>query len=222
MTSAAQTLVLVPTKIERQYLATQTGFGVQSPTELCGFGPVAAAARASRWIAHHQPARVILTGIAGTLDPTELPVGTAVTFSRVAMHGIGVGVTADFVSAATLGFPHWPGSGASDPAHLDELILESPVTYVASQLLTCCTASQSPTEARERRERYPDAIAEDMEGFAVALACRLAGIPLAIVRGISNEVGDRRVARWQIPAALDAAWRIVTDLLGRPIWDAVR
>lgn len=222
MTHAAQTLVLVPTEIERRHLAHQPGFGVQAPTELCGFGPVAAAAHASRWIAHHQPARVILTGIAGTLDPTGLPVGSATTFPRVAMHGVGVGVAADFVSAATLGFPHWPGSGARDPEHVDELVLESPVPAAAGQLLTCCTASVSPAEARERRERYPDAVAEDMEGFAVALVCRLAGIPLAIARGISNEVGDRRVERWQIPTALDAVWLIVTDLLGRPISGAAR
>ena len=68
-------------------------------------------------------------------------------------------------------------------------------------------------------EQYPGAVAEDMEGFAVALACRLTGVPLAIARGISNEVGDREFERWQIPAALDAAWIVVSDLIGRPTWD---
>ncbi len=57
-----------------------------------------------------------------------------------------------------------------------------------------------------------------MEGFAVALACRFAGVPLAIVRGISNAVGDRRFERWQMPEALDAAYLVAVDLLHRPAW----
>jgi futalosine hydrolase len=48
-------------------------------------------------------------------------------------------------------------------------------------------------------------VAEDMEGFAVALACRLVGVPLDIVRGISNDAGDRDKVRWQVPQALRAA-----------------
>ena len=49
------------------------------------------------------------------------------------------------------------------------------------------------------------AIAEDMEGFGVAMACKLAGVPLRIVRGISNRAGDRDLTQWQIEEALAAA-----------------
>jgi futalosine hydrolase len=56
-------------------------------------------------------------------------------------------------------------------------------------------------------------MAEDMEGFGVALACRLLGVPLAIVRGISNEAGDREHARWQVPAALAAAADLAVRVL---------
>ena len=58
-----------------------------------------------------------------------------------------------------------------------------------------------------RRARFRDALAEDMEGFAVAFACALAGVPVSIVRGISNVVGDRDPAHWRIPAALAARAR---------------
>ena len=215
------TLLLIPTEIERGHLAGHTGFGIDAPCELCGFGPVAAAARAASFIAQHKAERVVLTGIAGTFSSTRLPVGTAAVFPRVAMHGIGVGVASGFVSAAALGFRHSPytdrGPGHSD--EVDELIVDAPVPPVAGQLLTCCTASASSAEARQRLERYPGAVAEDMEGFAVALACRLAGVPLVIARGISNEVGDRDVELWQIPTALDAAWLVVRDLVGRHHWN---
>ena len=212
--------MLIPTERERRHLARQRGFGAQGLCELCGFGPVAAAARTSTLIARHKPERVVLTGIAGTFDPTGLGVGTAAIFPRVAIHGIGVGGASAFVSAAALGFPHWPRAGRTDPESPDELVLDAPIPPAAGRLLTCCTASASPEEAQQRLEQYPGAVAEDMEGFAVALACRLAGVPLAIARGISNEVGNRDVERWQIPSALEAAWLVVSDLLSRHSWDA--
>jgi len=117
-----QTLVLVPTEIERRHLAAQPGFSADAPCELCGFGPVAAAARAASLIAQHKPERVILAGIAGTFDPMGLPVGTAAIFPRVLMHGVGIGVASGFLSAATLGFQHWPKTG-NGPDHTDELVV---------------------------------------------------------------------------------------------------
>ncbi len=218
MTDPPHTLVLVPTEIERRQLAGQPGFGTAAPCELCGFGPVAAAARAASLIGQLKPERVILTGIAGTFDPAGLPVGTAAIFPRVVMHGVGIGVASGFMSATTLGFRHWPKIGDS-PDGSEELVVDAPVPPAAGQLLTCCTGSASPEEARQRLDQYPNVVAEDMEGFAVALACQLAGVPLAIARGVSNEVGDRTHDRWQIPEALDAAWLIVSDLLSRDSWD---
>ncbi len=211
------TLVLVPTEIERRHLTRHRGFGVDAPCELCGFGPVAAAARARDAIAAHEPERVILVGIAGTFNPGGLPVGTAAVFPSVLMHGVGVGV-ASFVPAAALGYLHWPRRGDDPPDGPEALALAHPVPPAAGPLLTVCTASAAETEARERRTLFPAAVAEDMEGFAVALACRLAEVPLVIVRGISNAVGDRRFERWQIPEALDAAHLVAADLLGRPTW----
>jgi nucleoside phosphorylase len=59
-----------------------------------------------------------------------------------------------------------------------------------------------------------------MEGFGVALACALERVPLAIVRGISNLVGDREPARWRIPAALAAARRLGLECLADEAWAA--
>ena len=43
-----------------------------------------------------------------------------------------------------------------------------------------------------------------MEGYAVALAAHEFGVPVTIVRGISNVAGDRNVAGWALPEALQA------------------
>jgi len=215
--SDPSTLVLVPTERERQHLAAQRGFAVDGPCELCGFGPVAAAAHTATVIARHRPDRVILLGIAGTYDTVALPVASAAVFGSVTMHGVGVGAGAGFISAAALGFHHWR-EDQHPPPDFDELSLSIPVATAVGPLLTCCTASADTAEANLRRRQHPNVTAEDMEGYGVALACRLAEVPLAIARGISNEVGDRGVTRWRIREALDAAWIIASDLIRTPTW----
>jgi futalosine hydrolase len=64
------------------------------------------------------------------------------------------------------------------------------------------TASAPPPPAR--RGRYPDAVAEGMEGFGVAAAADRAGVGFAELRAISNVVGPRDRSAWRIPQALAA------------------
>ena len=57
-------------------------------------------------------------------------------------------------------------------------------------------------------ERYPDAVAEGMEGFGVA--CAAGELPFGEIRAISNVVGPRDRAAWRIApalAALETAFR---------------
>jgi len=85
---------------------------------------------------------------------------------------------------------------------------------VASLLLTVSAPSSSAAEAAARRERFPDASLEDMEGFGVAVACALARVPLTIVRGVSNVAGDPAHERWRIREALAAARAAAIEFLG--------
>jgi futalosine hydrolase len=48
-----------------------------------------------------------------------------------------------------------------------------------------------------------------MEAFSVALACRMAKVPLTVIRGISNMAGDRDKANWNVTGALEAAAELV-------------
>ncbi len=174
-----QRLVLVPTELELRLL------GPLERAELCGFGPVAAAARTAALLAERRPERVVLVGIAGTYDASAAPVGSALAID---------GVTIDGFDGA--GFEPWPGVGAT----IELRSSTSPRT-----LVTVLAPSPSPAEAADRRRRHPGAIAEDMEGYGVAVACAIARVPLAIVRGISNEAGDRNTRGWKIREALAAA-----------------
>ena len=208
----------MPTEIERQHLASQPRFNAYGPRELCGFGPVAAAARTTSQIAIHKPDRVLLIGIAGTFNASVLPVGGAALLPRVIMHGIGVGTDERFVPAGEMGFQHWAGQGEECPIG-DELVLSTPRSSISGSLLTCSAASASTKDMRHRLDRYPGVVAEDMEGYAVALACRLENVPLVIVRGISNVVGDRQSKNWQTPQALIAAWSLAEEAIECSSWD---
>jgi futalosine hydrolase len=219
-------LVLVPTPTERQILEPLLQpqlrqFG--GTLQLCGFGPVAAAARTSQLIAQHRPARIVLVGIAGGIGET-LSVGSATEFDEVACFGIGVGTGEDFQRASHLGWSQWDSDGndRSDtrPVIGDVFPLSasgnedraSPQTQ-RRQLLTCCSGSASPTDVELKLRHFPDAIAEDMEAFGVAMAASLAKVPLQVVRGISNNAGDRRLSQWKINDALNSAAQLALKLI---------
>jgi futalosine hydrolase len=213
-------LILVPTEVERGIIAPVLADGAASSirVNLCGFGPVVAASRTATLIAEHRPGRVLLVGIAGRFTD-RLAIGEAYAFERVACHGIGVGSGDAFVPAEAMGWPQWPGDGSDPATRIDDAISCSsgrlPVAAPrAGLLLSACAASAGDADVRSRLRLHPDAVAEDMEGFAVAAACRLAGVPLDIVRGISNTAGDRDISRWQIKAACRAAAALAAMLLG--------
>lgn len=212
-------ILLVPTELERGLIApaVAAACGAAIRSERCGFGPVVAAARTAQLIAEHRPERVLLVGIAGRFTD-RLAIGQAYAFERVACHGIGAGSGDAFVPAEAMGWKQWPGA-ASDSTVLvgDSLPCMSgrlPATARAGLLLSACAASAADADVRSRLRLFPDAVAEDMEGFAVAAACRLSGVPLDIVRGISNTAGDRDTSGWQIDAACRAAAELAALLLG--------
>lgn len=218
----SNTLVLVPTDAERRRLAPMlaSGLGDGDRLALCGFGVVAAAARTAGLVAEHAPDRVLLVGIAGRFDDA-LAIGAAYRFDRVACHGIGAGSGEAFQPAAAIGWPQWPGDPATPDTAIGDVI-DLPAatggsTPAGGLLLSACAASATAEDVVARRALCPAATAEDMEGFGVALACRLHGVPLAIIRGISNDAGDRDHARWQVTAALDAAAAVALRVLKEPL-----
>ncbi len=198
-------LILVPTALEMRYLE-HCDFGYGTTIELCGFGMVAASICTTRLLDRYCPTEVVLVGIAGGIK-REMQVGHAYRFGQVVCHGIGAGSGKDFQTAGELGWKHWTGPPEiTDRWALDDIVLEN-------VLLSSASASAGPEDVAQKLRCFPDADAEDMEGFAVAAACRLAQIPLTIVRGISNKAGDRDQQNWQVKTAMQAARAEVMCLL---------
>jgi futalosine hydrolase len=212
-------LILVPTAVELQHLPLHFLNVIErkgGAIELCGFGPVVAAARAASLVDVHQPQQVVLCGIAGSLGES-LQVANAYRFDSVACYGVGVGCGQSYRSASSVGWRQWPGDGAGQASSspIDDVIDLSKSRSSTEQrlLLTACAASQDDSDVALKREAYPLAQAEDMEGFAVAAACQLAGVPLSVVRGISNRAGDREHCNWKIAEAMLAAAALVEEMM---------
>ncbi len=201
-------LLLIPTALERERIPIElrrAWLDRGDRIELCGFGLAVSGILAMQWIRRFQPTGVVLLGIAGSYS-TELKPGTACEFSKVSCHGIGVGGGDGFQSAGSLGWEQWGG-----PPGIGETIHFSPGSDTQNELLSVTSASSDGDEVENKIELFPSAIAEDMEGFAVAAACRLADVPLRIVRGISNYAGDRNHREWQIDNSLRSAMEIVLE-----------
>lgn len=212
-------LILVPTAVELQHLPMHFLKVIErkgGAIELCGFGPVVAAARAASLIVAHQPQQVVLCGIAGSLGGT-LHLASAYRFDSVACYGIGVGCGQQFRPASNVGWRQWPGDGAGQAvsAPIGDVIELSKLRSSTEHrlLLTACAASQDESDVALKRALYPQAVAEDMEGFAVAAAGQLAGVPVSIVRGISNRAGDREHTHWKIADAMNAAAALVEEMI---------
>ena len=107
----------------------------------------------------------------------------------------------EFRSASELGWNQIEPDILGRPI-TDRLELVSPQDQQAG-LLTVCAASADFKTASNRRNRFDSKVtAEDMEGFAVAVACQVHGVGLSIVRGISNQAGDRNHKQWDIDGSL--------------------
>ena len=165
---------------------------------VAGIGPVAAAAATSAALAGRRPDLVISAGIAGGFD---VPLASVVVASRV--------VHADLGIAAPSGFE--PLGSALEVAGADALALRLGARL--GTVLTVSTVTGTATTAAALRARYPDAVAEAMEGYGVAAAAALFGVPFAEVRAISNLVGPRDRQSWRIPEALAALASALKELM---------
>ncbi|XZE18714.1 futalosine hydrolase [Pirellulaceae bacterium SH449] len=224
-------LLIVPTEFEwsriplgMQLKLAELGF----QTKICGFGLVASAAKTMQLVCSAKPDSVILIGISGLYrngNSTNFEIGSAAIFGRVACYGVGVGAGGLFQSAAAMGWNQVPrqdaleqsGSPNSGSPMLesgDSILLAGPQSLIPeppNTLLSVTAASANESEVKDKMRMMPDAIAEDMEGYGVAMACLLSNTPLTIIRGFSNWAGDRNHSKWQIEEALNSACQLAIE-----------
>lgn len=135
---------------------------------ICGMGPVAAAMHAQYFVDHYSPQRILLLGIAGSLQET------------VALNDLIIPLHCVAHPSITTGQPSSLACDASLQMRLCEKAqdLFPHKNIHRHRIMTSC---QPLLESSQ----YPhDAV--DMEAWAVALVARKSGIPLAVVKSISD------------------------------------
>lgn len=197
-------LVLVPSVLEFARLSSVT-LPASVVLARVGVGLLDATRRATLLLEEFEPDECLLVGLAGSRDPARAAPGALVLGTAVRNEAIGAGHADAFVPLAAMGLRDEPL--APDLLALVDDVLPRDVVVVRGIVGSVAAASGSPAEARAWATRHPDVLVEEMEGYGVALACRDADVPLAIVRAVSNAAGDRDVARWELDAAFAALGR---------------
>jgi futalosine hydrolase len=170
-----------------------------------GVGPAAAAAATSRALATGSYDLVLCAGIGGgfaPLVPGDVAVAGAIVFAD-----LGAESPHGFLPVSQLGFGH--EAYPVDPK-LAVQLADRTGGHLGT-VLTVATVTGTAASAAALARRFPDAVAEGMEGAGVAAAAALHGVPAGELRAVSNAVGPRDRDSWQIPLALECLGRAVAE-----------
>ncbi|AZM57718.1 futalosine hydrolase [Streptomyces sp. WAC 01529] len=176
-----------------------------------GVGPAAAAAGTATALARAAATGrpyglVVSAGIGGGFLP-DAPVGSLVVADEITVADLGAETPDGFAPVTELGF----GAVTHRPPRSLVREIADACGAATGTVLTVSTVTGSAERAAELRRRHPRALAEAMEGFGVAEAAALHGLPVLEIRAVSNPVGPRDRAAWRIGDALAA----LSDAFGK-------
>ncbi|MGX1131473.1 futalosine hydrolase [Streptomyces glaucescens] len=197
--------VLVATAVpaERDAVA-RTFTGPTGQVLAVGVGPARAAAGTATALTEAardgRPFRLVVSaGIGGGFAP-EAPVGSLVVADEITAADLGAETADGFLPVTELGF----GTVTHRPPEALVRDVTAATGARAGTVLTVSTVTGTADRAAALRARHPRALAEAMEGFGVAEAAALHGVPVLELRAVSNPVGPRDRAAWRIGEALNA------------------
>ncbi|MGC5661023.1 futalosine hydrolase [Micromonospora sp. WMMD723] len=204
--------LLVLTAVPAEAEAVRAGLTDPTVTvRAIGVGPAVAGATTARMLALAEAAgrpyrAVVSVGIAGGFAG-RAPVGATVLASRSVAADLGAESPTGFIPVDELGMPpELLGGGPTidvDRVLLGALRAALPQAVVGA-VLTVSTVTGTAASTTALADRHPDAVAEAMEGYAVAVAATQAGLPFAELRTVSNPVGPRDRDGWRMREAFTA------------------
>ncbi|MFG3553596.1 futalosine hydrolase [Micromonospora sp. NPDC047557] len=176
-----------------------------------GVGPAVAGAATARLLALAEAAgrpyrAVVSAGVAGGFTG-RAAVGDTVLGTASIAADLGAESPDGFIGVDELGMPPALLGGGSvvpaDPGLLAAL-REALPSATTGPVLTVSTVTGTAASTDELRRRHPEAVAEAMEGYGVAVAAAQAGVPFVELRTISNPIGPRDRDAWRLREALTA------------------
>ncbi|MEU5779659.1 futalosine hydrolase [Micromonospora lupini] len=204
--------LLVVTAVPAEADAVRAGLTDASVTVApIGVGPAVAGAATARLLALAEAAgrpyrAVVSAGVAGGFTG-RAAVGDTVLGTASIAADLGAESPDGFIAVDDLGMPPALLGGGSvmpaDPGLFAALRAALP-SATTGPVLTVSTVTGTAASTDELRRRHPEAVAEAMEGYGVAVAAAQAGVPFVELRTISNPIGPRDRDAWRLREALTA------------------
>lgn len=194
-----------------------------------GVGPVNAALEMGLALgARKDISGVVNLGVAGSFDAQAAPLCDPVAATGEVWPEYGLADDDGWVDPRGIGFPQLgdPGEtiapGQADARIWDAIELDPARAAAAMGLhlspawargvsLTVAGVTGTPGRAGLMRRRTR-ALTENMEGFPLALACRVSGLPFLELRTVSNLVGERDRSTWRMREALTGLGVVLATL----------
>lgn len=200
--------------------------GIEACVCLTGVGPINAGTALGRVLAGGDVDAVLNAGLAGSFDLDQAPLGSVWQVCRevwpeYGLLGDGETPEPEKADARALGFPLWETPQGTVWNSLDvpdptqgrwQQATGLKMSFPTAVSLTVAGVTNNLRRAAALHSRH-GALLENMEGFAVALACARAGVPLAQLRVVSNRVGSRAPEHRAFGPALAALGTHVHNLL---------
>lgn len=161
-----------------------------------GIGKVAAALKTAEIINRHQPDLIINSGIAGGLD-TSLQIGDAVAAARTAYHDVWCGE------------PNAYGQVQGLPLYYEADQNALSAVSAAARIGLIISGDQFISDyetLKALKQKFPDALAVDMESAAIAQTCHIYKTPFVSLRLISDTPGVEHHQQ-----QYDAFWKSATE-----------
>ncbi|EXX86866.1 hypothetical protein BG53_03345 [Paenibacillus darwinianus] len=211
--------VLIMTAVEAERDAVLRGLRGAKEVDvmLAGVGAASAAAHTARALTASGPYGLVVSAGIGGGFAGRAEVGSIVIADAIVAADLGAETGEGFSSLDELGFGTTRMPVAASLAdRLQAALSAAGLPACSGPVLTVATVTGTAETARELSVRVPGAAAEAMEGYGVAAAAAMFGLPALEIRTISNAVGPRDRSAWRIPdalAALEAASSTLREVL---------
>lgn len=221
-------MLVLATATPREMKAVLAGFGERATVEqgspvplelrgrsvllvVTGVGVVNAALAAGMLLGREDVDGVVNIGVAGAFDPETHPLGSAHAVDCEIWPEYGLLLPDGTIDPRGIGFaqarldsgPVWDRVALDPEGDARRMGLCLSEAWGRGASLTVSCVSGTSERAAGLGRKYGAAL-ENMEGFGLAYACAVRGVPFLEVRTVSNVVGSRREEDWALNRAVAA------------------
>jgi futalosine hydrolase len=192
-----------------------------------GIGKVNAAVASTLLLERFSPRLLVNTGCGGAYQGSGLQVGNLAVATAEVYGDEGVITVNGWHSLELIGIPsvERKGNRYSNEFPLSMQAAAKVFQFATSlglpvkrgKFITVSTCSGTSHRGDELYSRF-GGICENMEGAAIAHVALLYDTPCLEVRGISNMVEDRNIAKWDIPLSVEMVQRLLFKCIERELF----